>query len=239
MTQMCVSIPHSNTVVRCPGRRFSKLQKTSLPKQENISLSTVGVSGSRDATSGTVLPRPLLYCVVTSAGIFRIPARRISNCALRTSRSFSQIGGSSFSWISTTMSAHCSGSSARRAISVESVGAVKFSKLVAMEVPSWKQSAETYSRASVLKRILSRSRSLRRICCLLPYSGDRRVYVDRPLPRTIELNRASESCLDTANCPLGHRRVLRPLEQAIGVRIPGGQPNFARNILSVVIPQYI
>src|ERR1700679_1845409 len=78
ITQMWVSIPHSKTVVRCPGNRFSKEQNTSLPKHENISLSIDGVSGSKLAMSGTVPPNPFAYCVVTTAGILRIPASRIS-----------------------------------------------------------------------------------------------------------------------------------------------------------------
>src|ERR1700687_1252237 len=59
--QMCVSMPHRSTVVRWPGRRFSNEQNTSLPKQENISLSMGVLSGKIDAKSGTVLPKPFAY----------------------------------------------------------------------------------------------------------------------------------------------------------------------------------
>src|SRR5581483_12335567 len=40
ITQIWLSIPQSRSVVRLPGRRFSREQKASLPKQENMCLST-------------------------------------------------------------------------------------------------------------------------------------------------------------------------------------------------------
>src|ERR1039457_5057269 len=78
-------------------------------------------SGSSDEISGTVAPSPLLYCVVIKIGIDKIFARRTSSCAFLTSISLLKMGGSSFCWMSTTIKAHCSASSGRRATSVESV----------------------------------------------------------------------------------------------------------------------
>ena len=93
---MCVSIPQSKTVLRLPGRAFSALRNRSLPKQPNSALSIAWVPFSNDAISGTVAPRPLLYCVVNRIGIERILASRINNCEFRTSSSLLNIGGSSF-----------------------------------------------------------------------------------------------------------------------------------------------
>src|ERR1035437_1619092 len=114
-------MPHSNTVLRLPGRDLRPERKTALPKQPNSSLSMAVTSGSRAEISGTVAPNPLLYCVVIMIGIDKIFARRTSSCEFLTSISLLKIGGSSFCWMSTTIKAHCSASSGRRAISVESV----------------------------------------------------------------------------------------------------------------------
>src|SRR5881296_4473866 len=116
-----VSIPQSRTVLRLPGSRFSMEQKTSLPKQENTCLSTACTSGSREAISDTVSPNPFAYCVLISVGIFKIPAKRISSCEFLSNCSFCTIGGRSFSWISTTMSAHWLASRERRATSLYSL----------------------------------------------------------------------------------------------------------------------
>src|ERR1019366_8629638 len=121
MTQICVSMPHNRSVLRLPGRALSPARKTSLPKQPNSSLSMAVTSGSREATSGTVAPSPLLYCVVIMIGMAKIFARRTSSCEFLTSVSLLKIGGNSFCWISTTIKAHCSASSGRRVTSVESV----------------------------------------------------------------------------------------------------------------------
>src|SRR5215470_16660529 len=89
-------MPQSTTVLRFPGRRLSAEQKTSLPKHENTCFSMGEVSGKREATSGTVFPRPLEYWVERSVGIFKRPASRIRSCELRTRRSFSKIGRQQF-----------------------------------------------------------------------------------------------------------------------------------------------
>src|SRR3954453_1432928 len=125
-------MPHSRSVLRCPGIRLSKLQNTSLPKQEKSVLSMDSTPGSREATSGTVPPRPFAYCVLTSAGIFRIPAARMSSCEFRTSCSFSKIGGSNFCWMSITTSAQRSASIDCRAISAYSELVERCSRLVFM-----------------------------------------------------------------------------------------------------------
>src|SRR5438132_6474796 len=121
ITQMWLSIPQSRTVLRLPGSRFSMEQKTSLPKQENTCLSTACTSGSREAISDTVSPNPFAYCVLISTGIFKIPAKRISSREFLSNCSLCNIGGRSFSWISTTMSAHWLASRARRATSLYSL----------------------------------------------------------------------------------------------------------------------
>src|SRR2546429_9536295 len=118
---MWLSIPQSRTVLRLPGSRFSMEQKTSLPKQENTCLSTACTSGSREAISDTVSHKPFAYCVLISVGIFKIPAKRISSCEFLSNCSFCTIGGRSFSWISTTMSAHWLASRERRATSLYSL----------------------------------------------------------------------------------------------------------------------
>src|SRR6266705_1521007 len=118
---MWLSIPQSRTVLRLPGSRFSMEQKTSLPKQENACLSIARTSGSREAISDTVSPNPFAYCVLISVGIFKIPAKRISSCEFLSNCSFCTIGGRSFSWISTTMSAHWLASRERRATSLYSL----------------------------------------------------------------------------------------------------------------------
>src|SRR5271157_4470997 len=120
VTQMCASMPHNNSVLRLPGSFFKPARNSSLPKQPNSSLSIVLTSATRDAISGTVAPSPLLYCVVTMAGMDRILASRISNCEFLTMVSLLKIGGSSFSWMSTTIRAHCAASSGLRAASAES-----------------------------------------------------------------------------------------------------------------------
>src|ERR1019366_8568958 len=121
ITQIWASMPHSNTVLRLPGSALSPARKASLPKQPNSSLSMAVTSGSRELTSGTVAPSPLLYWVVIMIGMDKTFARRTSSCEFLTSISLLTIGGSSFCWMSTTIKAHCPASDGRRATSVESV----------------------------------------------------------------------------------------------------------------------
>src|SRR5271167_707652 len=135
VTQMCASMPQSNRVLRLPGSFLTLERNSSLPKQPNSSLSMVLTSVSSEAISGTVEPRPLLYCVVTIAGMDRIFASRISSCEFRTMASLLKMGGSSFSWMSTTTSAHCAASSSRRAASVVSGATVLISDDIS---PLWR-----------------------------------------------------------------------------------------------------
>lgn len=65
-------------MLRFPGSRFNAEQNTSLPKQEKAILSMACASGSREAMSGIVVPRPFAYCVLTMAGIFSMPATGVS-----------------------------------------------------------------------------------------------------------------------------------------------------------------
>src|SRR5271165_6361354 len=120
VTQMCASMPHNSRVLRLPGSCLILERNSSLPKQLNSSLSMVLASPSDHAISVTVAPSPLLYCVVTRAGMDSIFASRISNCAFLTMVSLLKIGGNSFSWMSTTIKAHCAAPSGRRAASKES-----------------------------------------------------------------------------------------------------------------------
>src|SRR5207248_8145340 len=100
------------------GRRSTASQNRSLPKQLNSTLSTGSASdGSSEEISSTVGPKPLAYCVVTRTGSSRIPASRNNIWTLLTSRSRSCMGGSSFSWMSTTTSAQLSAANRRRAAS--------------------------------------------------------------------------------------------------------------------------
>jgi len=115
ITQMWV--PCRTAVRWCAGRQaFQRGTEHVAAKAGERQLVDRRSAGNRDAISGTVLPKPCILHV-TSAGILRIPASRVSNCTFRTRRSFSQMGGRSFSCTSTTRRAHCSASSGRHAIS--------------------------------------------------------------------------------------------------------------------------
>ena len=78
-----------------------------------------GTPSSSPAISGTVGPSPRTYWVVSSTGIRRMPARRMSTWELRSTSSRWAMAGTNFSWRSTTRSAHCSGSRLRRATGSE------------------------------------------------------------------------------------------------------------------------
>src|SRR5579859_2736737 len=120
---MWLSIPQSSSVRR--SERLATVEQYSpLLKQPNSSFSRVFTSGSNAWISATVGPSPLEYCVLTRIGSPRMSASRISSCELRTTRSFSKMKGSSFSWISITASAHSSGFSSRRAASICVAGSI-------------------------------------------------------------------------------------------------------------------
>ncbi|OFV86805.1 MAG: hypothetical protein A2V74_05070 [Acidobacteria bacterium RBG_16_70_10] len=68
-------------------------------------MSRGAIPGAAPRISGTVGPRPRLYCVVMTTGSARISARRRRSRLLRTTRSPPVIAGSSFSCRSMTTSA--------------------------------------------------------------------------------------------------------------------------------------
>jgi len=78
-TDVCL-MPHSRTVVRCPGIRFNIEQKTSLPKQENMVLSIGVVSGSRESDLWHRATQAFGVLGTDDHRNFKMPARRISSC---------------------------------------------------------------------------------------------------------------------------------------------------------------
>ena len=60
---------------RFPGDRFRRrAEYVAAEAREDLLPRIAWVSGRSAATSGTVFPRPFEYCVVSSVGIFRMPA---------------------------------------------------------------------------------------------------------------------------------------------------------------------